>query len=60
MHRTELHSVTSHLEGDHAGEWTLDDLQMPTDSYTTDPSSDVLIVCEDQSNTHSRYMVFHI
>ena len=35
-------------------EWTLNDLQMPIDGYTIDPSSDVLIVYEDQSISHSR------
>ena len=35
-------------------EWTLDNLQIPIDSYTTDPSTDVLIVYQDQCITHSR------
>jgi len=35
-------------------EWTLGNLQMSIDGYTTDPSSDVLIVYEDQSFSHSR------
>ena len=35
-------------------EWTLDNLQIPVDGYITDPSSDVLIVYQDQSTTHSR------
>jgi len=35
-------------------EWTLHNLQMPVDGYTTDPSSDVLIVYEDQRTAYSR------
>ena len=35
-------------------EWTLDNLQIPIDGYITDPSSDVLIVYQDQSIEHSR------
>ena len=35
-------------------EWTIDDFPMPIDCYATDPSSDLLIVYEDQSSTHSR------
>lgn len=35
-------------------EWALDNLQISIDGYTTDPSSDVLIVYQDQSITHSR------
>ena len=35
-------------------EWRIDDFPMPIDCYATDPSSDLLIVYEDQSSTHSR------
>lgn len=38
-------------------EWTLVDLGMPIDGYTTDPSADVLIVYEDQRVAHSRYVI---
>jgi len=35
-------------------EWYLDNLQIPIDGYITDPSSDLLIVYQDQSIAHSR------
>jgi hypothetical protein len=35
-------------------EWRIDDFSMPIDCYATDPSSDLLIVYEDQGSTHSR------
>jgi len=35
-------------------EWALDNLHIPIDGYVTDPSSDVLIVYQDQSTAHSR------
>lgn len=37
-------------------EWTLNGLEMTIDGYTTDPSSDVLIVYEDQRVMCSRYV----
>ena len=37
--------------------WSIDNFPMPIDCYTTDPSSDLLIVYEDQSSEHSRYVV---
>lgn len=54
--RTSLHFIRlpSISRGIMQEEWTLDDLQMPVDGYTTDPSSDVLIVYEDQRIAHSR------
>lgn len=54
--RTSLHFIRlpSVSRGITQEEWTLDDLQMPIDGYTTDPSSDVLIVYEDQKIARSR------
>ena len=57
--RTSLHFIRlpSVSRGITQEEWTLNNLQMPIDGYTTDPSSDVLIVYEDQRVTHSRYVI---
>ena len=54
--RTSLHFIRlpSSSRGIAQEEWIIDDLQMPIDYYTTDPSSDLLIVYEDQSSEHSR------
>ena len=54
--RTSLHFIRlpSVSRGIMQEEWTLDDLEIPIDGYTTDPSSDVLIVYEDQRSAHSR------
>ena len=54
--RTSIHFIRlpSISRGIMQEEWTLEDLQMPVDGYTTDPSSDVLIVYEDQRIAHSR------
>ena len=54
--RTKLHFIRlpSISRGITQEEWTLENLQMPIDAYITDPSSDVLIVYEDQSIAHSR------
>lgn len=48
--RTSLHFIRlpSVSRGITQEEWTLHDIQAPIDGYTTDPSSDVLIVFEDQ------------
>ena len=51
LHFIRLPSVSREITQE---EWTLHDLQMPIDGYTTDPSSDVLIVYEDQVIAHSR------
>lgn len=57
--RTSLHFIRlpSVSRGITQEEWTLDNLQIPVDGYTTDPSSDVLIVYEDQRIAHSRYVL---
>ena len=54
--RTTLHFIQllSISRGITQKEWALNDLQIPIDGYTFDPSSDVLIVCEDQRIFHSR------
>lgn len=57
--RTSLHFVRlpSVSRGIKKEEWSLDNLEMSVDGYTTDPSSDVLIVYEDQRTTNSRCVV---
>ena len=54
--RTTLHFIRlpSISRGIAQEEWTLDNLPVPIDGYSTDPSSDVLIVCEDLVFAQSR------
>jgi hypothetical protein len=55
-HRTSLHFIRlpSISRGVNQEEWVLNNLETPIDGYTTDPSSDVLIVYEDQRTMCSR------
>jgi len=54
--RTKLHFIRlpSVSRGIAQEEWTLDNLQIPINGYTTDPSTDVLIMYQDQSIVHSQ------
>ena len=54
--RTSLHFIRlpSSSRGIAQEEWIINDFQMPIECYATDPSSDLLIVYEDQSSEHSR------
>ena len=54
LHFVRLPSVSRGIKKE---EWYLDNLEMSVDGYTTDPSSDVLIVYEDQRTTNSRCVV---
>ena len=57
--RTSLHFIRlpSISRGITQEEWTLNNLSMPIDGYSTDPTSDLLIVYEDQRFAYSRSVI---
>ena len=54
--RTSLHFIRlpSSSRGIVQEKWIINNFPMPIDCYAIDPSSDLLIVYEDQSGEHSR------